>query len=87
MRERRVAGSDGQRMPSATNTNTTVRLASGRFGWGGGLDRVAHRRFGQLPAFHVPDTLDEPLSDEALSLCMTACSCHRLHPAPAKLAS
>jgi hypothetical protein len=86
MRERRVVESDGQRVPSATNT--TGRLASGSgFGCGGGLDRVAHRRFGQLPAFHVPDTLAEPLSDKALSLYMTACSCHRLHSALPKLAS
>ena len=79
MRERRVVESDGQRVPSATNT--TGRLASGSgFGCGGGLGRVAHPRFAQLPAFNVPDTLDEPLSDKALSLCVMARSCHRLHP-------
>jgi hypothetical protein len=81
-----VAGSDGQRMPSATNTTGGLASGSG-FGCGGGLDRVAHRRFGQLPAFNVPDTLDEPLSDKAFSVYMMACSCHRLHSAPAKLTS
>jgi hypothetical protein len=45
------------------------------------LGRVVHRRFAQLPAFNVPDTLDEPLSDKALSLFVMARSCHRLHSA------